>query len=387
MKKQSIKIISIIFCTLLLYGCYKPLVKVSEIQNTNEPKATPINIEIDDEPIIVNFDIQDPSTPISNNISITIENIKLSIPKKYPIIEGKKYCGTYVDNPYDISKFNGSTNIMAWFDNFDEISENKISACLDEHKATAFITLQPEGWYLSNIAAGKHDDKIIAYFQNLSKGDRVNTELFVRFAHEFEMRPGYTSWYIWQTDEYKNFIKAWRRVVRLGHMYAPNVKWVWSPNRADKYTVKYYPGDEYVDYVSLSLNDRFDRESFEYFYENEGKRSYLEEYNKPIIFGEVAEYHRGYEKRNKYVTELFEYLKNYDNCIGVVFLDKDTYGDRFYKFSNSDILLKNFNTNARKYIYEEVYNKISDIDKMFNYIGYFRVYSPWFLFRSILLNF
>ena len=107
--------------------------------------------------------------------------------------------------------------------------------------------------------------------------------------------------------------------MNLGREYAPNVKWVWSPNRADEYTTKYYPGDEYVDYVGLTLNNTLDsRESFQQFYENEGQRDYLEAYNKPIIFGEIAEHSTSDEVRNEYIQSVFDYLGTYDKCIGFI---------------------------------------------------------------------
>ena len=382
--KLSILIIIILIC---LVGCYKPLVKIDAIQTQvtpiTEPTPVVINIEVESKPMVKML-----SDKI--NLNNTIDNISKLIPKKYTIDENKRYCGVYVENPEEFNKFNNSVNVMAWFENFELPSYNKLELCLDKHEYIAFITLQPDGWYLSKLNKGYYDNEIINYLKLLSKGDRIHTELFVRFAHEMEMRPAYGDhgWYIWQTYDYKAYIAAWKRVVTLGKKYAPNVKWVWSPNRADSTnTIKYYPGDEYVDYVSLSLNDSRERESFKKFYENEGKREYLEAYNKPIIFGEVAKYTKNINKRNQYINEMFEYLSNYDKCIGVIFLDKNINGTRLYQFSDNDNLLEVFNSNARKYIYEKTYNKISDIDKSFYNIGYFRIYNAWFIFRNILLGY
>ena len=57
-------------------------------------------------------------------------------------------------------------------------------------------------WDLKLVSDGYYDDLIIEYFKKLSSDNRANTELFVRLAHEMEMRPSYKSgWYSWQTDD------------------------------------------------------------------------------------------------------------------------------------------------------------------------------------------
>lgn len=120
----------------------------------------------------------------------------------YKIDNSKSYIGLYSD------KTNGGlgadVNVLGWFDNlYSGPSKNKLSLCLDQHRYVAFITLQPKVSSKDNtkpnksvmkeIAQGKHDTMIINYLKELSTGDRVNTELFVRFAHE--MVPQSVSWY------------------------------------------------------------------------------------------------------------------------------------------------------------------------------------------------
>lgn len=270
----------------------------------------------------------------------------------YPITEGQRYLGVYVQGPEETDVLADSINTLAWFDRFDQTSDYKISLCLDDNKYIAFITLQPTDWDLKLVSDRYYDDLIIEYFKKLSSDNRANTELFVRLAHEMEMRPSYKSgWYSWQTDDAHAYVNAWFHIVNLGREYAPNVKWVWSPNRADEYTTKYYPGDEYVDYVGLTLNNTLDsRESFQQFYENEGQRDYLEAYNKPIIFGEIAEHSTSDEVRNEYIQSVFDYLGTYDKCIGFIFLNQDIESARQYKFTDCELILDTFIENARDYI-------------------------------------
>lgn len=273
---------------------------------------------------------------------------------EYPIDNYKKYIGVYINDPKDANMFDNSLTMLGWFDSFDKPSKTKISLCLDEHKYIAFITLEPFDMPLNEIVEGVHDNKIINYLCTLSENNRIYTELFVRFAHEMEMRPDYKAWYDWQSYDSKIYVQAWQHIVTLGREYAPNVKWVWSPNRADKYTKAYYPGDDYVDYVSLTLNNTGKSyKTFESFYEKVGKREFLEEYNKPIIFGEIAEHNLNDEQKNDYIASVFEFIKNYDRAIGVVFFDKDVEKQRQYKFSDNEIQLRTFIEKAKELKNEE----------------------------------
>lgn len=273
------------------------------------------------------------------------------------IDNSSKYIGVYAEDPKEVDVFEDSLQILAWFDTFNRVSSTKMSMCLDEHKYIAFITLEPDDIPLREIAKGKHDEKIINYLKLLSEGERIYTELFVRFAHEMEMRPGYESWYSWQTHDADGYINAWRHLVSLGKEYAPNVKWVWSPNRADKYTKAYYPGDEYVDYVGLTLNNtRKSYKTFGKFYEKLGKKENLEAYNKPIILGEIAEHCLDDKQKNDYIASVFDYLKTSTNIVGVVFLNKDIERQRQYRFSDNETQIKTFIEKAKELRdYEEIY--------------------------------
>ena len=290
-------------------------------------------------------DVVEPTTPTEPIVTEPTE----PEPEHYLIDNNQKYIGVYAEDPKEVDVFEDSIEILGWFDTFDRISTTKMSMCLDEHQYIAFITLEPVGMSLRGIANGDYDEKIINYLTMLSEGERIYTELFVRFAHEMEMRPGYTAWYTWQTYDPEGYVSAWKHIVTLGREYAPNVKWVWSPNRADTHTKAYYPGDEYVDYVGLTLNNtRTAYTTFGRFYEELGKLEYLEEYNKPIIFGEIAEHCYDDAKKNDYIASVFDYLKESTNIVGVVFLNKDIEYQRQYKFSDNEQQIKTFIEKAKE---------------------------------------
>ncbi|MDO4479009.1 MAG: glycosyl hydrolase [Lachnospiraceae bacterium] len=263
------------------------------------------------------------------------------------IDNSKQYLGLYANEPQLVKPVEDSINTLGWFDTVDSPSKNKIAMCLDEHRYTAFITLEPVNMPLGDIVAGTFDDELTAYLENLSAGDRVNTELFIRFAHEMEMRDIYkTPWYPWQSWDSELYVEAWRHVVTLGREVAPNVKWVWSPNRADEFTIPYYPGDDYVDYVSMSLNDVADRPSFAEFYEEIGRRDYLEAYNKPIIIGECAKSGADPQVRADYIAGALDFIRDYEGCIGIMFFNEDVEESRQFRFTDEPTIVDTFNEHA-----------------------------------------
>ncbi|MEI7026676.1 stalk domain-containing protein [Paenibacillus sp. y28] len=72
--------------------------------------------------------------------------------------------------------------------------------------------------------------------------------IFLRFACEMN-----GNWTVWSGDPDK-FIEKFRLVHDIMAEEAPNVAMVWSPNDVPKYSMDpYYPGDEYVDWVGISL--------------------------------------------------------------------------------------------------------------------------------------
>jgi hypothetical protein len=72
--------------------------------------------------------------------------------------------------------------------------------------------------------------------------------IFLRFAGE--MNGDWTPW----AGEASTYIEKFRIVADVMHELAPNVALVWSPGDVPRYTMNnYYPGDQYVDWVGVSL--------------------------------------------------------------------------------------------------------------------------------------
>jgi hypothetical protein len=125
-----------------------------------------------------------------------------------------------------------------------------------EQKLIPLVTWEPHE-KLDDLIAGKHDDML----RTRARGARdLGVEMFLRWGHEMN-----GNWYPWSgamngaakggADKY---IAAYRHVhdifVAEG---ATNVVWVWCPlvtdvpSEAWNHWTKYYPGDDYVDWVGL----------------------------------------------------------------------------------------------------------------------------------------
>ncbi len=77
----------------------------------------------------------------------------------------------------------------------------------------------------------------------------TQTMTLIRFA--CEMNDVTSHWY---TADYNAYIERFRYVADIFHKYAPNCQMVWSPNFYPPSTMSlYYPGDNYVDFVGVSI--------------------------------------------------------------------------------------------------------------------------------------
>ncbi len=102
---------------------------------------------------------------------------------------------------------------------------------------------------MAAVARGEYDFYVDEWAATAA---HFNEPLFLRFAHE--MNDPYR--YPWgpQNNTHQEYIAAWRRVVdRFRRAGVHNVIWVWSPHVAYTSWETYYPGDDYVDWVSTGV--------------------------------------------------------------------------------------------------------------------------------------
>lgn len=108
------------------------------------------------------------------------------------------------------------------------------------------------GWQpQAGMASVTDKDYIIEQAKYL---ESTGAKILMRFANEMNDRTN-----PWYTDDYNLYIEKFRMVADIFHTYAPSVAMVWAPNFYPADTIDlYYPGDEYVDYVGLSVYQEFD---------------------------------------------------------------------------------------------------------------------------------
>lgn len=143
---------------------------------------------------------------------------------------------------------------------------------------------------LKEIVKGEWD----CYFEEFAKNAKEsNINVYYRFGYEMNGK-----WFEWGKKP-KLFVDAWVHVWKIfKEEGASNIKWIFSPNVIKKNQtfksgiLRYYPGDEFVDIVSLdgyNFGDNHDEYS--------SWKSFIEIYKSSII---------GLEKLNKpmWITEI-----------------------------------------------------------------------------------
>jgi beta-mannanase len=175
-----------------------------------------------------------------------------------------------------------------------------------ERGRTLMISVEPWSWsvdwrvssveLLDGILAGRYDANMAAV---CSAAAELESPITIRWGQEMEDRDGQFSWAQWSPE---GFIAAYQRFVRECRKHLPDATYVWSP-KGDPTLTEYYPGDEYVDVIGLSVfgYQPYDRSNFG------GERTFaqalepgyrlVEGFGKPIFVAEL-----GYEGDLDYVS-------------------------------------------------------------------------------------
>lgn len=186
-----------------------------------------------------------------------------------------------------------------------------------------------EKYSLKNISDGKFDKYISTYAADIKK---YKGQVMIRFAHEMN-----GNWYSWGSsfNTPEEYIAAWRHVhgifTRTG---ATNVTWVWSPNEIyesnhvpySNQILRFYPGDEYVDWVGFSsfnwagqYKQNFWREPDSLFSPTLG---ILTELKKPIMITETASAETSAPTRKaRWIISLSNYVKENPRIKGVIWFN------------------------------------------------------------------
>jgi mannan endo-1,4-beta-mannosidase len=182
---------------------------------------------------------------------------------------------------------------------------------------------------LSNIIKGKFDGYIRQFARSVKS---VRGPVMIRLMHEMN-----GDWYPWSGTANGNspeqFVVAWRHVHDIFTQEgATNVTWVWSVNHEsvpktsrNDYSV-YYPGDKYVDWVSIS-GFNWGTSSpgtlwhpLDFWYKH--PMAYLTSTGKPIVVSEFASVENGGDKA-AWITDAYNRFRTeYPHVKAVVYYDK-----------------------------------------------------------------
>jgi mannan endo-1,4-beta-mannosidase len=229
--------------------------------------------------------------------------------------------GVYITDPtpssYEVM-LKQKVSIVAWFVHWDEPIDNEKLAYACSRGYVPQITwesrkkdeLQKTTYSLDKINAGDYDDFIRSELQSVKRICK-DQPVIIRFDHEMDTDPGRVAWYPWQGKP-DSYVKAWKRVVGIGHDVSQTIKWLWSPNRGVQATKLYYPGDEWVDYVGMTINRNPKQHlytSFAVFYSHNQK--VIESFNKPVMISETTydEYGGTAESKVAWIQSMTQAIK------------------------------------------------------------------------------
>ncbi len=192
------------------------------------------------------------------------------------------------------------------------------------------VTIEPWTWtrdarntpqvLINGIRTGQYDFNMLAICSILSGFESPVT---VRWAQEMEDKSGQFIWANWEPSVY---INAFRRVINICRSVAPDVRVMWSPLGYEGLEA-YYPGDNYVDVVGLSVFGLQDWERSVLgreltFTEILGPRyARAAQFGKPVMVAEL-----GYVGDEAYVNAWENTVRqdyaDFPNLIGVVYFNQ-----------------------------------------------------------------
>ena len=125
-----------------------------------------------------------------------------------------------------------------------------------ERNRALMITVEPWTWtrderntadfLFSGISGGYYDSNMRGVCQVIGT---LQSPVSVRWGPEMETKDGQFIWSAWKPE---NYIASYKRMIDICREEAPNINVIWSPIGLEN-AKDYYPGDDYVDLVGLSI--------------------------------------------------------------------------------------------------------------------------------------
>ncbi|EEW26442.1 glycoside hydrolase family 26 protein [Rhodobacter ferrooxidans] len=197
-------------------------------------------------------------------------------------------------------------------------------------KRALLVTLEPWTWtrderntpefLRKGIADGLFDPNVTAICEMLGT---LKSPVTLRWGHEMDDDNGQFIWSGWKPEDY---IAAYRHVITLCREKAPGINVMWSP-LGDEGMEAYYPGDEFVDLVGVSVfglqaMDQLQTGADRSFTDILGPRyERAASFGKPVVVAEL-----GYSGSAAYVDaweqEVRKDRPEYPRLVGVVYFDQ-----------------------------------------------------------------
>lgn len=125
-----------------------------------------------------------------------------------------------------------------------------------KHQRSVLVTIEPWTWTRSErntpaalrrgAAAGEYDANMRTICTALGQ---FSSAVTVRWGHEME---DYSGQFIWAGWNPKDYIDTYRRFIDICRDAAQDIQYMWSPLGFEDLE-RYYPGDDYVDVIGLSV--------------------------------------------------------------------------------------------------------------------------------------
>lgn len=241
-----------------------------------------------------------------------VETASLTVTDKRPTIHpGQVKFGAY-DPHGDFGEQKDVTTehlFLPWED-VDLASLGAADAYAQARGRNLLITVEPWSWDVNwrvtsdelrqRVLRGEYDAAMTAIAVEIAK---LKSPVIVRWGQEMEDTSGRFSWAGWAPRDY---ITAYKRMMDIVRKEAPGIKIMWSPKGMTGLNA-YYPGDDYADFVGLSVFglEGYDERAYG------GPRTFSEAlkqgydlvsgYNKPIWVAEL-----GYEGSPTYMKPWIE---------------------------------------------------------------------------------
>ena len=264
---------------------------------------------------------------ITNNKNNS-QRIQISNKNNVPVINSLKI-GLYINNHSPETyqdELEGKVSILTWFRQWNNPLANNqlINACnqgylplitWESWNGISSFNKNTNYYPLSDIASGKFDNYIKNNIKDIGKYC-PNQTVIIRFDQEMDTPEGVISWYPWQGNP-TDYVAAWKHIVKISRNINPNIKWLWSPNRGAANTPLYFPGDNTVDYVGITLDHEIIESyitSFAEFYNQ--NRVVIESFNKPVIISETTS-EESIAGKSIWINDMFNYVKSNDMIVAL----------------------------------------------------------------------